>query len=68
MKLVIKHTSKVWISNINPIAKGWFNWIKTIVVIKANKISIFCIISRNSLFKILILEINDKEHSFFLKF
>lgn len=49
-------------------AKGWFNWIKIITVNKVNKINVFCIISRNSLIKILILEINDKEISFFLKF
>lgn len=58
----------VWISNINPIAKGWIILINIILVNKRHKEIKNWIISRNSLLKILILGINDKEFSFFLKF
>lgn len=58
----------VWINNINPIANGWFIWIKIILVINVVEYKISCIISGDSLFKILILGINDEELSFLLKF
>lgn len=48
-------------------ANGCFICIKIKLVIKHKNI-IIIIISRNSLIKILILGINDKEVSFFLKF
>lgn len=62
------HTNVVWINKINPIAKGCFIFIK--IKLKMNKrvIKINCMISRSSLNKILILGINDREFSFFLKF
>lgn len=58
----------MWIININPIDKGWFIWKKIIVDIIIKLYNVNWIISRNSLLKILILEINDKDLSFFLKF
>lgn len=57
----------VWIKIINPIDKGWFKKniiIDIIIIIKDKKI----FISKNSLIKIIILEIIDKENSFSLKF
>lgn len=53
---------------MNPIASGCFIWVKIILVKILIKETINWIISENSLFKILILGINDKELSFFLKF
>lgn len=58
----------VWINNVNPIAKGCFIFIKIKLKVNNSNIKIHWIISRNSLKKILILGINDKEFSFFLKF
>lgn len=51
-------------SKINPIDIGWFIIRKSIFIIVIKKWKINCIISRNSLLKILILEINDKENLF----
>lgn len=53
---------------MNPIANGCFIWVKIIVIIILTEEIINWIISENSLYKILILGINDKEFSFFLKF
>lgn len=54
----------VWINNVRPIARGCFIFMKIKLKINKNVISIHCIISRNSLIKILILGINDKEFLF----
>ena len=64
----MQHTIIVWMRSISPILKGWFIWIKINLKIKVNLYKVSCIISRSSLIKILILEINDKGISFFLKF
>lgn len=54
----------VWINNISPMAKGWLINIKIIVVKilieENNKLNI----SENSLYKILILEINERRFLF----
>lgn len=65
----IKQINKVWIRSIRPIAKGCFIKIKIVLQINLNKYKNKLKISktRNSLIKILILEINDKGFSFFLK-
>lgn len=60
---VTNETKIVCISKIDPIDSGWFINGK----IKIGIINIIIYISENSLFKILILEINDKTF-FFLKF
>lgn len=62
-----KQIKIVWIKIINPIDKGWFikNIIKEINIIERDKNNL---ISKNSLIKIIILEIIDKEFSFSLKF
>lgn len=65
---VIKQIKNVWIKSIIPIANGCFICIKIKLIIILQIIEINCIISGNILIKILILEINDKEISFFLKF
>lgn len=65
---VIKQICNVWINSINPIAKGWFIWIKINLEISVEEYKKSCIISGGSLFKILILGINDKVISFLLKF
>ena len=57
----------VWISKVSPIANGWLICIKINDKENVNKY-ISWILSRGSLFKILILEINEKELSFLLKF
>ena len=64
----IKQTNVVWISKVNPMAKGCFMFIKIKLKINKRDIKIHCIISKGSLIKILILGINDKEFSFLLKF
>lgn len=51
----------VWSNKINPIDIGWFIIKNRIFIIIIMLWKINCIISRNSLIKILILEINDKE-------
>lgn len=48
-------------------ANGWFIWINKVLVIKVSKYIIW-IISRGSLYKILILGINEKIIIFLLKF
>lgn len=63
---VIKQVRIVWKSKINPILRGWDIWVKIILLINKINIVIICIISGDSLIKILILEINDKFYSFFL--
>lgn len=68
IKPEVKQTSVVWISKVNPIAKGCFIFIKIKLKINNRDSKIHCIISRGSLSKILILGINDKEFSFLLKF
>lgn len=50
----------VWISNVNPNLSGWFIMININVFLNKSIIIIMCKISRNSLSKILILEIKDK--------
>lgn len=65
---VSKQICNVWINNINPIANGWFIWIKIRLEINVVEYKVNCIISGGSLFKILILGINDKVISFLLKF
>lgn len=55
-------------SRINPMDIGWFLKVKKKVLVNIKVIKINWKISRNSLYKILILEINEKEISFFLKF
>jgi hypothetical protein len=62
---VNKEIKIVWIIKINPIVKGWLiNKKIKVLIIKVKKIKI-CIISENSLFKILILEINEGRLYFF---
>lgn len=63
-----KHVNIVWIKIINPIDKGWLrnNINKENNIIINDKI-IF-IISKNSLIKIIILEIIDKEFLFLWSF
>jgi hypothetical protein len=62
---VNKEIKIVWIIKINPIVKGWFiNKKINEFIINKKKIKI-CIISENSLFKILILEINERTLFFF---
>lgn len=65
---MIKQIKTVWINKVNPIANGWIIFEKIIVVKKIKEYSINWIISRGSLYKILILGINEKEFSFLLKF
>lgn len=65
---IIKEITRVWIIKTIPIAKGCFIIIKEILTIKEIKENNKYIISENSLFKILILEINDKEFLFFWSF
>lgn len=55
---VIMHVNKVWTNKINPIVIGWLVWIIKIEFIIIKIIRIW-VISENSLFKILILEIKD---------
>jgi hypothetical protein len=57
----ITHTMVVWISRVNPIARGWFIWRNSMVDIIVNRVMADIVISRGSLIKILILGINDKE-------
>ena len=64
---VIQQIVTVWINNIIPILNGWLICIKINLNNKVNVYNISCIISRNSLLKILILEIKDKELFFFLE-
>lgn len=54
-------------NKVNPIANGWFIWININLVMNDN-IYIIWIISRGSLYKILILGINEKIIIFLLKF
>ena len=56
---LIKEINEVWINKINPIAKGWFICVNTILNNILN-IIIKKLISGNSLLKILILRINEK--------
>lgn len=65
---MIKQIKKVCLRSINPIAKGCFIWIKTKLIIIQQHEIIKLKISENSLNKILILEINDKEFLFFWSF
>lgn len=65
---VSKQINSVWISRVNPIARGWFICMNNILAHKIREYRIFVIISKGSLIKILILEINDKAISFLLKF
>lgn len=53
--------------SINPIANGCLICIKIIVKIKVIEYNNICKISRGSLFKILILEINEKKSFFSLE-
>lgn len=64
----MKHTSVVWINKRNPIAKGCLSCENTRVEINNKTFIVDCIIylSKNSLNKILILEINDETYIFFL--
>jgi hypothetical protein len=57
----------VWIKIIIPMDNGWFrkNIIKDVIIMDKDKNNL---ISKNSLIKIIILEIIDKEFSFSLKF
>lgn len=54
----------VWIIKIKPIERGCFNCINIILIIIIVNIINIIKISRSSLFKILILEINEKEFLF----
>lgn len=65
MRPVIKHTISDCTINISPIASGWFICIKIILDTSENIYNIICKMTENSLFKILILGINDKEFLFF---
>lgn len=61
---MITQIKAVWINSINPIAIGCFICIKIVLEIKLMRDKINCKISGNSLFKILILGINDRGFSF----
>jgi len=68
IKPKIKQTKIVWINKVKPKANGWIIFKKIIEVVIIKEYNINWIISRGSLFKILILGINEKEISFLLKF
>lgn len=62
-----KHKKRVWHKIISPIDKGC--WINNIITEKINNnIEINILISKNSLIKIIILEIIDKEILFLWSF
>lgn len=61
---MIKQISNVWINSIIPIAKGCFICVKIKLTIKEIIEIKNCKMSENSLFKILILGINDRDFSF----
>lgn len=59
-----KHKIRVWIKIINPNDKGWFKKIKKNEIVIKYKVKNVLIISKNSLIKIIILEIIDKVNLF----
>lgn len=57
------HIIIVWINNIKPIARGWFICVNIILVV--NMMIKILLISENSLFKILVLGINEEIYFLF---
>lgn len=63
-----KHIKNVWDKIIKPIDKGWFKKIIIIEIISMNVDKNIFVISKNSLIKIIILEIIDKDFLFLWSF